>query len=74
MPLLLLPTPGLWTQQQNEMGFLAVTLGCLTAPVVASFSIPSPGLIGSDISLLYYNDLDRKLYNNPYSTSRSHSF
>ncbi|KAH9933076.1 carboxylesterase from carbohydrate esterase [Fomitopsis serialis] len=39
------------------MDFIALTLGCLAAiPVAASYTIPSSG--GSDITLLYYNDVD----------------
>lgn len=47
----------------SEMVFLsALMLGCLAAPAV-----------GSDITLLYYNDVDRKLLSSPPSTSCSHS-
>ncbi|KZT69951.1 carboxylesterase from carbohydrate esterase [Daedalea quercina L-15889] len=42
------------------MQFLVLTLGCLAiVPAAASFSTPSPSSIGSDITLLYYNDVDQ---------------
>lgn len=53
------------------MELLALALGCLVAPAVASFSVPSPSSVGSDITLLYYNDVDRKLHGSPLSTSNS---
>lgn len=42
------------------MAFLAFPLALLAslAPLVNSFTIPSPSSTDSDITLLYYNDLD----------------
>ena len=44
------------------MAFLPLALACLVAPALASFSVPSPSSVGSDIALLYYNDVDCKLH------------
>lgn len=42
------------------MAFLALSLALLAslAPLVHAVTIPSPSLLDSDITLLYYNDLD----------------
>ena len=54
-----------WAPRQSTMlpGAFALTLECLVlASTVASFSVPSPSSIGSDVTLLYYNDLDGELF------------
>lgn len=44
-------------------GAFALTLACLAlASMVASFSVPSPSSIGSDVTLLYHNDIDGELF------------
>ncbi|KAL6306365.1 hypothetical protein BKA93DRAFT_154640 [Sparassis latifolia] len=40
------------------MGLRGFALTCLSIPLAAPFSVPSTSSINSDISLLYYNDLD----------------
>lgn len=42
------------------MAFLALSLALLAslAPLVNSLTVPSPSSIDSDVTLLYYNDLD----------------
>ena len=49
-----------WTEAQCDMKFPPLAFACLVAPLaaVASLSTPSPGSVGSDITLLYYNDID----------------
>jgi len=53
--------PTLWGSELHKMALSALVLGCLASfSLATSSSAPSASTINSDVTLLYYNDLDRE--------------